>query len=170
MQQNESKTLTQDELVAELHDLGFSGVTARRVAAWRKHDLLPPFDRIGGGRGRSRGRESSAWMLGEAASVHELLKIYKGFDDLYLPLLMLGYRVPLTVTSTFSVRDLLPRVIAHAGHTLPGCTGGATTRSVFRIRKINFKTSENRSRKWDTHQSEGIANHSVARTYAICAN
>jgi hypothetical protein len=92
--------LTQDELVARLHELGYADVTTRRIASWRANDLLPQFDIIGGGRGRCRGRESSAWsdgaeVLNQAIQVYELLKMYKSFDDLYLPLWMLGYPVPL---------------------------------------------------------------------------
>lgn len=100
MEQDRSKILTQDELVAELHELGYADVTKRRVASWRENDLLPRFDVIGGGRGRSRGREMSGWTLGDevlnrALWVYELLKIYKSADDLYFPLWVLGFPISL---------------------------------------------------------------------------
>lgn len=99
MDKNRSKTLTQDEIVAQLHELGYTDMTKRRIALWRANDLLPSFDIIGGGRGRQRGRECNAWSNGEqvlnqAAQVSELLKMYKSFDDLYLPLWMLNYPIP----------------------------------------------------------------------------
>lgn len=92
--------LTQDELVAELRRCGYEDATARRVAAWRGHDLLPPFDRIGGGHGRSQGRERNSWLDGEtvinqALWICELLPGYRSLDDLHTPLWMLGYPVPL---------------------------------------------------------------------------
>jgi hypothetical protein len=100
MEQNSSKVLTQDALVRELHMLGYNDVTKRRIASLRANDLLPAFDIVGRGLGKRRGRESNAWSNGElvlsqAAQVCELLKIYGSYDDLHLPLWMLGYPVPL---------------------------------------------------------------------------
>ena len=100
MDQQKSEILTQDGLVAALHKLGYTDVTKRRLASWRENDLLPPFDLIGGGRGRHRGRKSNGWEHGDyvlnlAVWVYELLKFYKSFDDLYVPLWLLGYAVPL---------------------------------------------------------------------------
>ena len=95
-----TETLTQDELVAKLQKRGYRDVTARRVADWRVNDLLPSFDLIGGGRGKHRGWESSSWSNGEAILnqaiwVCELLKLDRSFENLYLPLWILGYPVPL---------------------------------------------------------------------------
>jgi hypothetical protein len=109
MAQHDSKTLTQDEAVAELHKRGYTDVNKRRLASWRANDLLQPFDVVGGGRGRQRGRQSNAWLdgdevLSQAAQICELLKMYKSFDDLYLPLWMLGYSIPLR-----RVREALSR-------------------------------------------------------------
>jgi hypothetical protein len=42
-------SLTQDELLAELHRRGYDDVTERQIADWRRKELLPPFDVIGGG-------------------------------------------------------------------------------------------------------------------------
>lgn len=93
-------SLTQQEMVAELHRRGYDDVTERQIADWRRKDLLPPFDLIGCGRGRRRGRERSSWSNGElvvnqALWVRELLQIYGSVEDTRLPLLMLGYSVPL---------------------------------------------------------------------------
>src|ERR1043165_4824664 len=100
MEENESNIFTQDEVVAGLHKRGYTNVNKRWVALLRTNELLPPFDVMGRGRGKSRGRESSAWSNGEAVmeqavQVCDLFKIYKHLDDLHLPLWMLGYDVPL---------------------------------------------------------------------------
>jgi hypothetical protein len=100
MDKNEATNLTQDELVASLHELGYTDVTKRRVALWRANEILPSFDIIGSGRGRQRGRESNAWsngaeVLKQAVQVYELLKMYKTFNELYLPLWMHNCKVPL---------------------------------------------------------------------------
>ncbi len=62
-------------------------------------DLLPPFDLIGGGRGRRCGRECSAWTNGEhvfeqAKQVYELLETQGSVVDVYVPLWILGFAVP----------------------------------------------------------------------------
>jgi len=95
MDSNNSELMTQDALVAKLHELGYADVTKRRIASWREKELLPRFDVIGGGRGRSRGREMSGWahgdeVLKQALWVYELLKIYRSVDDIYFPLWALG--------------------------------------------------------------------------------
>jgi hypothetical protein len=118
MERNKSEFLTQDGLVAELHKLGYSDVTKRRVASWRANDLLPSFYMIGGGRGQRRGRESSAWahreeVVNQAAWVYELLKIYKGVEDIHLPLWMLGFRIPLA-----RVREALSRPLNSMVHSI----------------------------------------------------
>lgn len=100
MDKNESKALTQDELVRGLHELGYTDVTRSRVALWRKNKVLPPFDIVGGGLGQRRGRASNAWsngaeVLNQAVQVYKLLKIYKTFDDLYVPLWIHNFPVPL---------------------------------------------------------------------------
>jgi hypothetical protein len=56
MELNEAATLTEDRLVAELRERGYSGVQKRELAALRKRGLLPPFDRKGGSLGRGKGR------------------------------------------------------------------------------------------------------------------
>jgi hypothetical protein len=93
-------SLTQDELLAELHRRGYNDMTERQVADWRRKDLLPPFDVTGGGRGRRRGRERSSWSDGEsvldqALWVRELLQIYRSVESVRLRLWMLGYPIPL---------------------------------------------------------------------------
>lgn len=94
MKRRVRRTLTQDELIAELHARGYE-VTKRALTDWRANDLLPTFDNAGAGGGRSR----YLWAHGESILrqsvwVCELLRIYKRFNDLYLPLWMLGYPVP----------------------------------------------------------------------------
>jgi hypothetical protein len=97
---NKSAFLTEDELVGKLHELGLTDVSKRRVATWRAKEIIPAFDVIGAGRGQSLGRESSGWSNGEtileqAAEAYGLLKTYRTLDDLYFPLWVLGYHVPL---------------------------------------------------------------------------
>jgi hypothetical protein len=99
MRATPNTSLTQDELVAELHRRGYSDITTRRIADWRVHDLLPPFDMIGGGRGQRKGREQSRWtdrdsVINQAIWVCELLPSYRSLDELRVPLWMLGYPVP----------------------------------------------------------------------------
>jgi hypothetical protein len=102
MKSTDSRTLTQIQLVQKLHDLGCDDVTVRRLAIWREHDVLPPFSMIGGGRGRGEGgRQPSGWtegdaVLNQALWIYRLLKTHPGFVDLYLPLWLLGFRIPLS--------------------------------------------------------------------------
>lgn len=100
MTDERSREMTQDELLTEMHRLGYDDVTERQLADWRRKDLLPPFDVTGGGRGRRRGRERSSWTNGEsvvnqALWVRELLQIYRSTESVRLPLWVLGYPVPL---------------------------------------------------------------------------
>lgn len=93
-------SMTQVELLAELHRLGYHEVTERQLADWRRKGLLPPFDVMGGGRGRRRGRERHRWsksqaVLDQTLWVRDLLQIYGSVDSIRLPLWMLGYPVPL---------------------------------------------------------------------------
>lgn len=94
------KPLTQDELLAELHKLGLNDITKRQIADWRRKDLLPPFDVIGSGRGRQRGRECSSWIngdsvLNQALWVRYLLQLYGSIESIRFPLWVLGYPIPL---------------------------------------------------------------------------
>ncbi len=104
----ESKALTQAQLVEKFHAHGCADVTPRRVADWRRNDVLPPFDVIGRGRGgREHGRHSSVWadgdaVLNQALWVYQLLKTHQSFLDLYLPLWLLGFSIPLN-----RIRDAL---------------------------------------------------------------
>lgn len=100
MQDVPSKTLTQAGLVTELHERGYSDISERMIAEWRRHALLPGFDRKGQGLGRGAGRQPSGWVdaesvINRAAWVSDLLRVYGRFEDAYLPLWMLGYVVPL---------------------------------------------------------------------------
>lgn len=100
MSEEKVGSITQDELLAELHRRGYDDVTERQIADWRRRELLPPFDVKGGGRGRSRGRERSSWSNGklvfnQALWVRELLQIYGNVESIRLPLFLLGYPIPL---------------------------------------------------------------------------
>jgi hypothetical protein len=99
MEQRESKILTQEDLVNDLHSQGRVNVSVREVAKWRKLGLLPEFDVIGQGRGRGPGRAPSGWtrsewVIDQAAWIHDLRETYRKDDQLYLPLWMLGYPIP----------------------------------------------------------------------------
>lgn len=100
MQTEQSKTITQNELVQDLHLLCYEDVSVTRVAEWRKLELLPPFTSVGEGQGRGAGRKKGYWsnpaeVLKQAESIIELLKSYRRLEDLYLPLWQLGYSIPL---------------------------------------------------------------------------
>jgi hypothetical protein len=101
MEHYEENPLTQTALVRRMQELGCASVTARRIAGWRKNDLLPAFDFSGRGRGKGQGRGSNGWLDGErvlsqALRVHQLLQTHKAVVDLYVPLWILGYPIPLT--------------------------------------------------------------------------
>lgn len=101
MTQQTGLTLTQAELVQRLHAQGCDDVNVRRIADWRKNDVLPPFDITGGGRGRGTGgRDPNVWtegdaVLNQALWVYRLLRDHSSFVDLYLPLWLLGFPIPM---------------------------------------------------------------------------
>jgi hypothetical protein len=99
MGRNESNTLTQADLVAELGRTG-RGVKERSIANWRDLELLPDFDKAGPGRGKGPGRGRSVWTRGtealsQATWIYDMLRRYKRFDALYLPLWIIGCHIPL---------------------------------------------------------------------------
>lgn len=66
---------------------------------WRDKGLLPDFDAVGSGLGRSLGRIPSYWedadsIIGQATAVYDLLRWHDRVEELYLPLWLLGHRVP----------------------------------------------------------------------------
>src|SRR5690349_7980182 len=61
MTSEQSQTMTQDELVQDLHLLGYQDVSVGRVAEWRKLGLLPVFMSAGEGQGRGAGRKKGFW-------------------------------------------------------------------------------------------------------------
>lgn len=96
---SENKILTQNELVGVLQEKGFGEVNARQLADWRKRELLPAFDLIGGGRGKGQGRAENGWLnrravVRQAMRILHLRKLYPSLDDLYFPLWILGYPIP----------------------------------------------------------------------------
>ena len=112
MQTENIKTMTQDDLVQDLHLLGYREASVTRVAAWRKLDLLPQFTNPGQGQGRGAGREKGFWsdpaaVLKQAVSIVELLKSYRRLEELYLPLWQMGYAIPLERVRPALVQPLL---------------------------------------------------------------
>jgi hypothetical protein len=98
---NSVRRLTQAELANELQGRGFE-ITQRTIAEWRKNHLLPPFDVIGSGLGQGQGRERGSWsrresVINQALWVCQLRPRYKCYEDLYIPLWMLGYPIPLEI-------------------------------------------------------------------------
>jgi hypothetical protein len=96
---SENKFLTQNELVSVLQEKGFGEINARQLADWRKRELLPAFDLIGGGRGKGQGRAENGWLnrravVRQAIRILRLRKLYPSLDDLYFPLWILGYPIP----------------------------------------------------------------------------
>lgn len=109
MEQNGSVPFTQKLLVAVLQARGYTEVSERQIATWRAKDILPPFDVIGHGLGKGQGKESSTWsdglkVLRQALEICELLKMYRSYDDLYMPLWMLGFEIPL-----WRIREIISR-------------------------------------------------------------
>lgn len=100
MEPNKRQTLTQEELVANLHALGYASASVTSIAAWRKLDLLPQFSSGGHGQGRGAGREKSLWsnptdVLNQAVALLDLRKSYRHLEELYLPLWLMGFQIPL---------------------------------------------------------------------------
>lgn len=90
--------LTEEKLVEHLNHLGLT-VTRRRVMTWRDKGLLPDFDTAGSGLGRSLGRAPSYWedadlIISQATTVYDLLRWHDRVEEIYMPLWLLGHRVP----------------------------------------------------------------------------
>lgn len=118
MDQRRKEAITQEELVVELCNLGCAEVSKRTLTDWRENDVLPPFDLIGAGRGKGRGRECSSWcndrlVVNQALWVRKLLKTYGSFESCHLPLWMLGYPVPLS-----RVRETLSKPLREMTHAI----------------------------------------------------
>ncbi|MDT7779447.1 MAG: hypothetical protein QOC99_1959 [Acidobacteriota bacterium] len=64
MSEEKVGSLTQDELLAELHRRGYDDVTERQIADWRRKELLPPFDVIGGGAAAAGGSAAHGLTAG----------------------------------------------------------------------------------------------------------
>lgn len=97
---SKNKILTQTELVRLLQKLGFEHITARQIADWRKRELLPPFDLIGAGLGKGLGRTENGWrnrreVIKQAGRILHLRTIYPSLNDLYFPLWISGYPIPI---------------------------------------------------------------------------
>jgi hypothetical protein len=100
MRANDKRLISRKKLVNILHRLGFADVTERRIDRWREVNLLPSFDVKGRGFGKGRGRAPSGWSkrretIEQAIWIYRLLAIYGRVDNLYLPLWMLGFRIPI---------------------------------------------------------------------------
>lgn len=100
MKAKENKSLTLKELVAVLHKLGLTDVKERRIIDWKEKSLLPPFDAPGRGLGKGKGKEAGRWgsrrlVIEQAVWIYRLLRIYRYAGNIYLPLWMLGFSVPI---------------------------------------------------------------------------
>ncbi len=100
MKTEKIETITRKDLVKEIYRLGYTKVKERTVESWQGKDLLPPFDIIGGGRGKGRGRAQNSWSNGEviirqAVCVFELMEMYRCTEKVYVPLRMLGFKIPI---------------------------------------------------------------------------
>ncbi|MDQ3816171.1 MAG: hypothetical protein M3362_00595 [Acidobacteriota bacterium] len=103
---NNVRRFTETELAEELRNRGFE-VSQRTIAEWRRNHLLPPFDVVGSGLGKGQGRDRGSWsqrelVINQALWVCDLRLRYKRYEDLYIPLWMLGCSIPLGI-----IRDLL---------------------------------------------------------------
>jgi hypothetical protein len=112
MRAKRRETLTQEELVTELHQLGYPDASATRVAVWRKLDLLPQFSSGGHGQGRGAGRDTSHWtnpteVLNQSVAIMDLLKSYRRLEELYLPLWQMGFAIPLERVRPALIQPLL---------------------------------------------------------------
>jgi hypothetical protein len=115
MKQNESKSLTEDELVRELEGEGCVGIKKRELANWRKLHFLPKFDMTGRGRGQGVGRAPNAWtqrdqVINRALWTYDLRQMYGRYEDLYLPLFQLGYSVPIDIMRKLLIEPLVSTV------------------------------------------------------------
>ncbi len=100
MESGKVETITRKGLVRELHQLGYTEVKERTVESWQRKELLPSFDIIGGGRGKGQGRAQNSWSNGEviirqAVCVFKLMKMYRCAEKAYVPLRMLGFKIPI---------------------------------------------------------------------------
>lgn len=88
---------TEQHLIRTLDRLGYK-VTKRRLTDWRERGIMPPLCSAGQGRGKGRCYFwSEPDVLKHAITVCELLAYYRRVDDIYLPLWLLGFGVPLEV-------------------------------------------------------------------------
>jgi len=105
-------SLTRQQLVLKLHEIGYSHISKRTLEDWQCKDLLPPFDILGGGRGQGQGRAENAWTNGDfifrqTICVADLMAMYKKTESVYLPLWMLGYTVPFQSLRTALTQPVL---------------------------------------------------------------
>jgi hypothetical protein len=104
MKHKTEKTLAQKELVNILNKLGFD-INERKIDDWKAKTLLPPFDLIGSGLGKGKGRENSLWkdrrsIIEQAIWVYRLMRVYHNAQRIYLPLWILGHSVPVELVRT----------------------------------------------------------------------
>lgn len=117
-----NKSLSQEEVIARLHKLGYADVSIRKFTDWKSKSLIPPFDGQRPGRGRARGRAKGYWSDGrsvieQAALVYQLLEMYKSAREVYIPLWAFGYPVPLELvreTLVAQLKDLQQEFVGNA--------------------------------------------------------
>jgi hypothetical protein len=151
------KQLTENELVSELKDLGFEGVSKRTVARWRSEDLLPDFDVQGRGLGKAQGRAESAWttpdlIIKQASWIQRMKSIGINSEDFHLYLWMLDFNIapeivreslhdPLTAHLEMlekEVKELHPRC-DRTDHLVEDVISEAVLNMVFDIQR-NFRS------------------------------
>lgn len=87
--------ITEDQLIEDLRKLGYC-VKKRRLTDWRANELLPELSSKGQGKGRGKLYFwSQPDILRHAITVYELLEWHTRFNEIYLPLWLLGFPAPL---------------------------------------------------------------------------
>ena len=95
----DNELLTEEILAVNLMQSAGKEITPRLIGDWRRMKLLPPFDEIGKGLGRSEGKAKSGWrvkqpVIDQALWILRLRKLYKTTGELYFPLWVLGFPIP----------------------------------------------------------------------------
>ncbi|MDQ3692166.1 MAG: hypothetical protein M3464_00865 [Chloroflexota bacterium] len=107
-----------ETLISEMEKLGYL-VTKRRLLDWVQKGLLPHPRARGRGRGRGKVYEWTAPdVLHRAVDVYDLLAWHRRTSDLFLPLWVLGYEVPLTEVRA-GLRQVIEGLDAGLDATIP---------------------------------------------------
>jgi hypothetical protein len=104
-------TLTIKELITELHKLGFTDINERRLRDWKDELLLPNFDEAGQGFGKGKGKAPSRWrnkrsVIEQAVWVYRLRRVYRYTEELYFPLWLLNFPIPVELVRESLIAQL----------------------------------------------------------------